>query len=64
MKDYLDNSTWPAVTPLGGCDNWEFNRTVAGKKYKVAITYYDDESTPNTSVKLYEKLKKEPLIEL
>lgn len=29
---------------------------VAGKKYKVEITYYDDESTPNTSVKLFEKL--------
>jgi branched-chain amino acid transport system substrate-binding protein len=29
---------------------------VAGKKYKVEIKYYDDESTPNTSVKLFEKL--------
>ncbi len=29
---------------------------VAGKKYKVSITYYDDESNANTSVKLYEKL--------
>lgn len=29
---------------------------VNGKKYKVAITYYDDESNTNTAVKLYEKL--------
>jgi branched-chain amino acid transport system substrate-binding protein len=37
------------VNERGGID-------VAGKKYKVEIKYYDDESTANTSVKLYEKL--------
>lgn len=35
---------------------------VAGKKYKVAIVYYDDESNVNTSVKLYEKLISEDKI--
>lgn len=37
------------VNERGGID-------VAGKKYKVEIVYYDDESNVNTSVKLYEKL--------
>lgn len=38
-----------AVNDRGGID-------VGGKKYKVEIVYYDDESNANTSVKLYEKL--------
>lgn len=37
------------VNDLGGID-------IAGKKYKVAITYYDDESKTDTALKLYEKL--------
>jgi branched-chain amino acid transport system substrate-binding protein len=37
------------VNDMGGID-------VAGKKYKVAIKYYDDESDTNTAVKLVEKL--------
>lgn len=35
---------------------------VAGRKYKAAIVYYDDESNVNTSVKLYEKLISEDKI--
>ena len=38
-----------AVNERGGID-------IGGKKYKVEIVYYDDESNVNTSVKLYEKL--------
>jgi branched-chain amino acid transport system substrate-binding protein len=38
-----------AVNERGGIE-------VGGKKYKVEIVYYDDESNVNTSVKLYEKL--------
>jgi len=37
------------VNDMGGID-------VGGKKYKVAIKYYDDESDTNTAVKLVEKL--------
>ena len=37
---------------------------VAGKPYKVAIKYYDDQSDANTSVKLYEKLINEDGIKL
>jgi branched-chain amino acid transport system substrate-binding protein len=37
------------VNALGGID-------IAGKKYKVEITYYDDASDTNTAVKLVEKL--------
>jgi branched-chain amino acid transport system substrate-binding protein len=37
------------VNELGGID-------IGGKKYKVAITYYDDQSDTNTAVKLVEKL--------
>jgi branched-chain amino acid transport system substrate-binding protein len=37
------------VNDRGGID-------IAGKKYKVAITYYDDESKTDTALKLYEKL--------
>lgn len=37
------------VNALGGID-------IKGKKYKVAITYYDDESKTDTALKLYEKL--------
>jgi branched-chain amino acid transport system substrate-binding protein len=37
------------VNALGGID-------IAGKKYKVEIVYYDDESDTNTAVKLVEKL--------
>jgi len=37
------------VNELGGIE-------INGKKYKVAITYYDDESDTNTAVKLAEKL--------
>jgi len=37
------------VNDMGGID-------IAGKKYKVAIKYYDDESDTNTAVKLVEKL--------
>jgi branched-chain amino acid transport system substrate-binding protein len=37
------------VNEMGGID-------IAGKKYKVAIKYYDDESDTNTAVKLVEKL--------
>jgi branched-chain amino acid transport system substrate-binding protein len=37
------------VNALGGID-------IAGKKYKVTITYYDDESKTDTALKLYEKL--------
>ena len=29
---------------------------IAGRKYKVAITYYDDESKTDTALKLYEKV--------
>src|ERR1041385_5625650 len=37
------------VNELGGID-------IAGKKYKVSVTYYDDESKTDTALKLYEKL--------
>ena len=37
---------------------------VAGKTYKVAIKYYDDQSDPNTSAKLYEKLITEDGVQL
>ena len=37
------------VNDIGGID-------IAGRKYKVAITYYDDESKTDTALKLYEKL--------
>jgi branched-chain amino acid transport system substrate-binding protein len=37
------------VNDLGGID-------VGGKKYKVSVTYYDDESKTDTALKLYEKL--------
>lgn len=37
---------------------------VGGKKYKVAIKYYDDQSDANTSAKLYEKLIVEDGIKL
>jgi branched-chain amino acid transport system substrate-binding protein len=37
------------VNDLGGID-------IGGKKYKVSITYYDDESKTDTALKLYEKL--------
>ena len=37
---------------------------VGGKTYKVAIKYYDDQSDPNTSAKLYEKLITEDNIKL
>ena len=37
------------VNDMGGID-------IGGKKYKVAIKYYDDESDTNTAVKLVEKL--------
>ena len=37
------------VNALGGID-------IGGKKYKVDITYYDDESKTDTALKLYEKL--------
>ena len=37
------------VNDKGGID-------IGGKKYKVAIKYYDDESDTNTAVKLVEKL--------
>ena len=37
------------VNDIGGID-------VAGRKFKVAITYYDDESKTDTALKLYEKL--------
>ena len=38
--------------------------TVGGKKYRVAIKYYDDQSDANTSAKLYEKLIVEDGIKL
>jgi branched-chain amino acid transport system substrate-binding protein len=37
---------------------------VGGKTYKVAIKYYDDQSDPNTSAKLYEKLITEDGVQL
>lgn len=37
------------VNDLGGID-------ISGKKYKVSVTYYDDESKTDTALKLYEKL--------
>jgi branched-chain amino acid transport system substrate-binding protein len=37
------------VNNMGGID-------ISGKKYKVAITYYDDESKTDTALRLYEKL--------
>jgi branched-chain amino acid transport system substrate-binding protein len=37
------------VNDVGGID-------IGGKKYKVSITYYDDESKTDTALKLYEKL--------
>jgi branched-chain amino acid transport system substrate-binding protein len=37
------------VNDLGGID-------IGGKKYKVSVTYYDDESKTDTALKLYEKL--------
>lgn len=43
------------VNDMGGIE-------VAGKKYKVAIKYYDDESDTNTAVKLVEKLINEDRI--
>lgn len=37
------------VNDMGGID-------IGGRKYKVSITYYDDESKTDTALKLYEKL--------
>jgi prepilin-type N-terminal cleavage/methylation domain-containing protein len=37
MKDSLRNSSWLAVTPIGGRYNWEYNRVEAGVRYKAAI---------------------------
>src|SRR5215213_122099 len=37
------------VNDLGGIE-------INGQKYKVSITYYDDESKTDTALKLYEKL--------
>src|SRR5581483_1849421 len=48
VKDCYDFYT-KHVNDMGGID-------IGGKKYKVAITYYDDESDTNTAVKLVEKL--------
>src|SRR5690242_17909277 len=45
------------INDLGGIN-------VGGKKYKVAIKYYDDGSNTNTAVQLYERLINEDRIQL
>jgi ABC-type branched-subunit amino acid transport system substrate-binding protein len=45
-----------ATTFTSSTSNEQGGIEIAGKKHKVNITYYDDESDTNTAVKLVEKL--------